>query len=298
MRNNKNKSKILLALLVALLATLISYATFSNMQNQLSEQKRMIDDLQKNPENKISSTYTYAIALSDLVAGEPVSENDVVLKDFDEENPVAFTKRSDIVGKVLLKNITAGDVFTVSHIANVSNDVVSLREGYRAITLPADNFQGKSKSMEQGKFVDIYSTIPDNNWFLEHVRILSFDDAKLEEKNNKKASASNILTASSITFEVPVGAISEFISNTSKGRLVLVVRDENDKLVRKIVKKSSSVSNNYVSNNYKSLSKIPSAPPISDFSGISDLPEPIQPSVHSPSVEVIEANVKSRVTFD
>ncbi|MCQ2789390.1 MAG: Flp pilus assembly protein CpaB [bacterium] len=297
MRNNKHKSKILLAVLVALLATFISYATFSNMQNELNEQKKMIAEMSKDSNSQKPANYAYAIALTDLMAGQTVTENQLVLKDFDEENPVAFQKRSDVIGKVLLKNIHMGEVFTASHFAEVSNDDVSLREGYRAITLPADNFQGKAKSMTQGKFVDIYSTIPDNNWFLEHVRILAFDDAKLDDGKDKKQPASNILTASSITFEVPVSSISDFISNTSKGRLVLVVRDENDRMVRKIVKKSfSSSGNNY--SDFKNLSKIPSAPPISDLSGISDLPEPIQPSVHTPSVEVIEANVKSKVTFD
>ncbi|MDD3436909.1 MAG: Flp pilus assembly protein CpaB [Candidatus Gastranaerophilales bacterium] len=292
MRNNKNTSKIIIAIAVALLATMISYSAFSNMHNQLAEQQKLIDVMQKTNKQSDNETYAYAVAVDNLKAGEIVADSDVDFKQFDIKNPNAFDNRSDIVNKVLLKDIQSGDTFTDSHIAKISSDDVSLREGYRALTLPADNFQGKSDKMKPGSCVDIYSSASDNDWILENVRIISFES----DSNSPDKASSSITGANAITFEVSADSISDFISNISKGKLVLVVRGANDKKVSYKKHKTSG----YNSNPFSSLPRdLPSSPPINSFpDNYSGLPQPIQPLVPQVSVEVIEANVKSKVTFD
>lgn len=77
MRTNKNTSKIILAIIVATLATTISYTAFSNMDGQLTEQKKLIESMQKTKASEYNDTYAYAIAVKDLKAGELVSDEDV-----------------------------------------------------------------------------------------------------------------------------------------------------------------------------------------------------------------------------
>jgi Flp pilus assembly protein CpaB len=300
MRTNKNTSKIILAVTVAILATMISYSAFSNMRNQMQEQQKLIDVMQKTQKDSTSETYAYAVATVDLKAGEIVSDSDVDFKQFDSENKEAFQNRSDVINKVLLKDISIGEEFTTTQIALISNDEVTLREGYRALTLPADNFQGKSETMKQGSSVDIYSTVDDGGWVLEGVRIISFESPKTGTTN----STSSIIDASSITFEVSASDISSFISNISKGKLMLVTRNPNDKPA---VHKKTRASYGSYSAKYSSLPNLPSAVPITNFGShgknfspdnFSQLPLPVKPAVQSPSVEVIEANVKSKVTFE
>lgn len=292
MRTNKNTSKIILATIVAILATMISYSAFSNMNNQLSEQQKLIEVMQKTKAAENQNNYAYAIAKNSLKSGEIVSDEDVDFKQFETINTNAFENRSDVVNKVLLKDISGGEVFTNSHIAKISNDDVTLRAGYRALTLPADNFQGKSDKMSTGSFVDIYSSTSDNNWILEDIKIMSFEGGKTDPANNSVVGMTN---ASAITFEVPADSISSFISNISRGKLVLVARGANDK--RPARKKSkSSYSGDYSASSVPSLPNLPASVPIRNFP--SGLPQPIQPAVQQSSVEVIEANVKSKVTFD
>lgn len=298
MRTNKNRPKIILALVVAFLATMISYSAFSNMHKQLSEQQQLIEIMQKTqkPGDNNEGNYAYAVATTDLKAGEIVSDKDVDFQQFEIENKDAFENRSDIINKVLLKDISNGDTFTSAHIAKISNDNVELREGYRALTLPADNFQGKSLKMVPGSAVDIYGTGSDSSWALEGVKIVSFEPGK----NAAPGVPTQILNASAITFEVATDDISDFISNISKGKLMLVTRGANDtKIVHKKTKHSYSDNDNMGS--IPSLPKNLSAnPPIGSLGddNLSGLPQPIQPIVQQPSVEVIEANVKSKVTFD
>ncbi len=292
MRTNKNTSKIILAIIVAILATMISYSAFNNMHKQMEEQQKLIEVMQKNkPSDKLNDSYAYAIAVSNLKAGEIVSDQDVDFKQFDIQNKEAFENRSDIINKILLQDISSGDAFTTNHIAQISKDNISLKEGYRALTLPADNFQGKSEKMKQGTSVDIYSTASDSNWILEGVRIMSFEAGK---KTPEKGVNSGIMTASAITFEIAAEDISDFISNISKGKLMLVTRGANDKK-NGHKKTTTSSQKDYFANSIPSLPNLPASVPISNLSG---LPEPIQPIIQQPSVEVIEANVKSKVTFD
>ncbi len=300
MRTNKNTSKIILAVTVAILATMISYSAFSNMRNQMSEQQKVIEAMQNSAKigTDNAASYAYAVAVSNLKAGEIVSDQDVDFKQFDIQNKDAFENRSDVVNKILLKDITAGDTFSTAHIAKISNDDVSLREGYRALTLPADNFQGKSETMKQGSLIDIYSTSNESDWVLEGIRIISFEGNKNVVPTS---TAAGIMDATSITFEVPTEDISSFISNISKGKLMLVTRNANDKVVANKKKKNSV----YSANSYPSLPNLPSSVPINDFTGknsipgdLSGLPQPIKPVIQQPEVEVIEANVKSKVTFE
>lgn len=293
MRNNKNRTRIILAVTVAILATIISYSTFRNMHNQLAEQQKLISLMQatnKPGDNSQAGDYAYAVATVGLKAGEIVADTDVDFKSFKDINTAAFENRSEVVNKVLLKDIASGEIFTTSHIAKISSDDVSLKEGYRALTLPADNFQGKADTMTQGSLVDIYSTSSDNNLILEGIKILSFDSGTTSSNTH-----AGITGASSITFEVPANDIPDFISTVSKSKLMLVARNPNDKKVFHKLRKSNS----YGANSIPTLPKnLPASVPIHNLGNLSGLPQPLQPTVQSPTVEVIEANVKSKVTFD
>lgn len=261
----------------------------SQLQTQLAQKQKDLEQIQQSKLTELKSSHAYAIATADLKAGEIVSDEDVDFKQFDTENPSAFENRSDIVNKVLLQDITMGQEFTTAHIAKVSKDDTSLKEGDRALTLPADNFQGKSNTMTPGSLVDIYSASADSGWVLEAIKILSYE--------GQNATA-GLMSASSITFEVPADCVSDFISNVSKSKLVLVARNAGDKSVYH-KKPKHTLSSNYSATSMSSLPNLPKSVPIKDLSsGPAGLPQPIQPVIQPPAVELIEANVKSKVTFD
>lgn len=312
MRTHKNRSKIILAVIVAILATMVSYSAFKNMNKQMQDQENLIKAMQaEQGKTSQSESFAYAVSTANLKAGELVSDQDVDFKNFTTENKSAFENRSDVVNKVLLKDISIGESFTTFHIAKISSESdITLLPGYRALTLPADNFQGRSEKMVIGSVVDIYSTASDSSWILENVKILSF------EKNSNAVSATSavppsIINADSITFEVSTGQIPDFISSISKGKLMLVAKNPGDK---KSVKASAPKNYGGVihhstrigqSGNYSALPNLPASVPISNFKGgslpganLSGLPQPVAPNVKTTSVEVIEANVKSKVDFN
>ena len=102
---------------------------------------------------------------------------------------------------------------------------------------------------------------------------------------------------------MPVESIGDFISNVSKGGLVLVARNPKDKQTNR--RKSHYTPSNFGGNSMNSLPNLPSSVPISNLpsgnlpgGNLSGLPMPIKPAVPAQEVEMIEANVKSKVTFD
>jgi len=309
MRKNKNTSKIILTVIVAGLATMISYTAFNNMNNELTNKQKLIDLMQNTKVTQnTADSFAYAVATKDLKAGEIVADGDVDFKQFEAANASAFDNRSDVVNKVLLQDIASGETFTTIQIAKVSGDNLALKNGYRSLTLPADNFQGKSSQMIAGSNVDIFSASKEDNWSLENVKILSFESSAsaaataVATVTNK--AVPNITNATSIDFEVPAESIADFISNVSKGKLILVARNPNDKAVTR--RRSTSFSSgDYRTTSMSSLPKLPPTVPIKNLQGsnlpesnLSGLPLPIKPSVPAQEVEMIEANVKSKVTFD
>ncbi len=130
MRNNKNTPKIILALVVAILATMISYTVFTNLRHQVNEKDKLLELMQRTQAEK-SRSFMLMLWRDDLKAGQMVADEDVDFKQFSNMDPNAFENPSDVVNKVLLKDILMGEVFTNQHIAKISNDDVALREGYR-----------------------------------------------------------------------------------------------------------------------------------------------------------------------
>lgn len=291
MRKNKNTSKIILAAAAAILATMITFSALNNQQRELSEKQKLIDLMQKTKASMTASTETYAYAIStkDLKAGEIVSDADVDFKEFDTKEINDFENRSDVVNKVLLKDITVGEPFTAGHIAKVSSDDLTLKDGYRALTLPSDNFQGKSTKMVVGSSVDIIGASDSEDWGLENIRLIDFEGNRAV---GTTGAPSDVTTANSITFEVPADEIANFITNISRNKLVLVARSPNDK---KTFRKKSKPAPSYSASSYPSLPNLPKTVPFENMSG---LPQPLMPSAPASEVELIEANVKSKVTFD
>jgi Flp pilus assembly protein CpaB len=279
MRKNKNTSKIILATIVAILAAMVSYSAFNSLHQQVSEQKQLINLMHKTKsgKKKKNEKYSYAIAKKNLKAGNTLKHTDFKFKDFEEKSLTKIKNKSQLIGKILLKNIDKDEAFTMKHIGNASTDVI-IKEGYRALTMKSSNFEGKSNKMQVGTSVDIYSTSKRTKWSLEDIRI-----ADIEGRSGRK---SNLVDSASVTFEVPVDKISEFISNASKTKMVLVARGPNSKPKKKQEKPKISE---------PALPNLPSAPPIENLSG---LPLPLQPEASPVEIELIEANVKSKVRFD
>ena len=103
MRKNKNTSKIILAFIVAILATMITYSALNNQQKELDGKEKLIELMQNT---KVQSAnvgdYAYAVATKDLKAGELVADGDVDFKQFPHADAKAFENRSDVINKVLL----------------------------------------------------------------------------------------------------------------------------------------------------------------------------------------------------
>ena len=141
--------------------------------------------------------------------------------------------------------------------------------------------------MEKGLLVDLFGTGSNSDWRMEKVKILSL------EGHSKSEEVADITKAKSVTFEIAANDVAEFISNASKGRMVLVGRNQNDTKVSAKTKVKPKVENNDFG--AKTLPTLPRSPEIEN---LGSLPDPIEPLYQPPSVELIKANQKTTITFE
>lgn len=276
---------------MAIVATVFSFGAFNGLNSNLYEKERalkekdqLIELMKKSQSTKRDkkTTYRYFVANKDLKAGHKLEKSDIDQKTFETKKIDSVKSEKDLVGKILLKSISDGQAFSISHVPSLLDSGIELKKGYRALTLPAASFQGKTNDMEVGTSVDVFTSSSKNNWSLENIRIIGLE--------SRTGDDSSMLNSQSITFEVPASDIQNFISNSSRNKMVLVARSPYDTTSKKrsVVKKSVAPEDTV-------LPSLPKAPEIKNLSG---LPDPLQPDSSSYEVEMIEANVKSKVQFE
>ena len=178
---NKNGRKILISLLVGIIVACLSLNTFSDMQKKIREQDQLITVMKQYTEELNGKKHMYITAARNMEAGETVTENDIKITAFDEEQNDAISSKDMVIGNVLLEAVKAGQVLTGYVFTGVLQDGqnLDLRDGYRALTLSTATLDGMSKDMKTGSLIDVFSKGKDS-FVLSKVKILSLEPA--EEK--------------------------------------------------------------------------------------------------------------------
>lgn len=302
---NKNKQKIFISLVIGVLVSCVSLNTFSTMQKQIKEQDKIIQEMKKKEDHKISQKNVYVTVIRDIPAGEAVSEQDIMLTAIEQKYDDAITEKEKAIGKVLLEPVKPGQILTnylfTGVVLKKDISLQGLQEGYRALTLSTSALEGLSSEMKQGSYVDIFSKSKSNKFILSKVKILS-----LEPTDDKKKDVS-ITQASTVTFEVRIDKIEELVEIYSSGKILLVMRPVGDDTVIVSKKKQETIAKEKKSkevvaknSNIYGSTKLPELPIAQ-----APLPPPVKEvpvaevvAKKNKIVEVIEANNKKQINFD
>lgn len=285
--SEKNRKKLFAALIVGIFVSCISLGMFKKMQKQIEQQDAMIKIMSQQAENTASS-YTYVIAQRDMGTGETVSDSDINTAVFYEKQEDGLENTDMAAGNVLLEPVKKGQILTGYVFTGINNasDSTGVRKGYRALTISTDKMDGLSAAMTKGKFVDIFSKTSKNPYELQNVRILSFVPSNSAEKE-----ASSIIKSQKVTLEIPSAELKDFVKAYSSNSLLLVLRPSGEKAPAPSKRTVSAE----VSQNYYEKPVMPKLPDIKD---IDALPAPASFQGFGQSVEVIEANTKTKVEFN
>ena len=305
---NKNTGKILISLIIGAIVAYYAYDTYSQQQKKIVEQNQLIKVMQQRDEILAQQTFEYFTPTKDLSAGTTVSVMDIkTIKTQKQTN--AIVSQNNIVGSVLIKDIKAGQIFTTTDFVALTNTKKqTLKDGHRALTVSTEELDGLAVEMKEGTLIDIFSKSKSDEKILSKIKILSLEPIKSETIVDKTAEAvSNtkeeeiplsITQAKTVTFEIPINKVQDFIEIYSAGKIMLVMRPIGDDTIIKYKKEATKQTTNSQNTNYNSA-KLPSLPVVQTYEdpSINELPSPIKRNSTAQSIEIIEANNKTQINF-
>ena len=310
---NKNTGKILISLIIGAVVAYYAYDMYAKQQKQIVQQNQLIQVMKLRDEQLAKKTYDYFVPIKDIDVGTTVTVMDIKKITVSEKNKDAIVSQNKIIGSVLLRPVKADQILTNEDFISVDvTPKAGLREGYRALTVSTESLDGLALDMKEGSLIDIFSKSKGEGKILSKIKILSLVPFKTETVVDKAANAVanepvekpviSITQAKSVTFEVPINRVQDFVEIYSSGKIMLVMRPVGDDTVIKPKKeekeKAKTTSSNSQNVNYNSA-KLPSLPVVQTYEdpSINELPSPIKAGSYKKSVEIIEANSRTQVNF-
>ncbi|MEB3286276.1 MAG: Flp pilus assembly protein CpaB [Vampirovibrionales bacterium] len=155
---------------IALVMSVLGSISASSQQAQLAAKKELeekeaelnrlkAEQAQRQSPNAPIQNPKQVQALTDIAAGEPVTQGLVTLVDVQGGiSQGTYTRISDVLGKVAKAPIVSGEVLTTSKVIDGSS-VLQVKEGMRAVTIGIDNMASLNGALMPGSFVDILMTV-------------------------------------------------------------------------------------------------------------------------------------------
>ncbi|MDD3013176.1 MAG: Flp pilus assembly protein CpaB [Candidatus Gastranaerophilales bacterium] len=302
MRHKQNKKKLFIAVILAIAAGLTVFSSMNNqkltintLSQQLQEQQKTIKQL-KDTSTDIGKSILglkVTVAKIDIKAGTKLTADMLELKEHpsDKITDDNIKDLSLLIGQVVSEDINTGIPVTKSKTLGLRYINLDIPPGMRAITIPVGYIQGLASNITVGSKIDVISVKKNDTpeFLLQGVKIISLEGPNVtgNEAPSSKADA--------ITLLVPASSVPRLVDTMNSGKLQFVARGFSD---NHIIKNYSRI--NYSGNNSSSHKfTLPPPPNSIKLTGINDIRQnsgSMMPIYQK--VEVIQANVKSEVSFN
>lgn len=321
MAAKKKNKKMLIAIVMGLLTSFAVFGLLNSQKSQLVQQqteveqlKKMIEEEKKKSESTNGSQIGNLLNLNKVVFAKGAIKTGAVLTaDMLEVREMTnggdvpkdgYNNINQLVGRTMVADAAGGAYITKAMVADVTVNEVVIPVGMRAMTIPIEFFQGTASYLSVGSRIDLLTfgkaDKPNSDFVIENIKILSLEYTTGTVKENSVPTTK----ATAITLEVPATKVPTIVEAINGGKLQIVARNHKDsKTVSRGIKRRPQGSSNTSAGGFTGINtKIP--PPPQDIrylgnKGFSTLPDPASPpmSPNSKKVELIQANVKSDVTF-
>jgi len=301
MRHKQNKKKLFIAVMLAIVAGLTVFSsmnsqktTINTLSQQLAEQQKTITQL-KDTSSQVSNNILgskVAVAKQDVKAGTKLTADMLELKEITGKITDDNIKDLSVLeGQILSEDVKAGSPVTKSRTLGLRYINLDIPQGMRAITIPVSYIQGLASYITVGSKIDVISVKKNDNpeFIVQGVKIISL------EGQNVAGSEAPSSKADAVTLLVPVNTVPRLVDAMANGKLQVIARGFSDNHVVKSYIRMSNSENTYSSNKFT----LPPPPNEIRLTGISNIKQnsgSLAPIYQK--VEVIQANVKSEVSFD
>ncbi len=300
MHAKDKKKKLLIAIIVAIVATLSVFNFMKSQKSAMQSQGDMILALKKQmieqarnlkSAQEREKKFKVVVVKEDIMIGDVIKLEVLEIKEFDEkELPEKYFKNTRlIIGKIATQNLKTGKLLEPEDVVSDAVNKVEIPYGMRVITIPSTFFQGLASYIYIGAKVDLLSVSTPPKFIAQNIKIVSFESPIVKRRattsvlggNTQKAISSE--NSSGVTLLIPVDLVKDVVNAMVTGKLQIITRNKKD--------------NNIV------YTKTLPPPPSQAFSlkeapiKKSSLPEPTLPSSKPKTIEVIVGSAKETVTF-
>ncbi|MEN9938796.1 MAG: hypothetical protein RLZZ387_5375 [Chloroflexota bacterium] len=150
-----------IGLILALGSGALVYVSLQQQQQRAAEQARIELEAEMAQQAR---TIPLPVAVRVLEPGQPLTAQDVVLKDFpvDLVPTGAVTSTQDLESRVLVRSVGEGEIIPRSLILGESGTALStqIRQGFVLFAFPIVDLMGQSDLIEDGDRIDLLLTVP------------------------------------------------------------------------------------------------------------------------------------------
>lgn len=194
MRSKKTKKKILVAVVLALLASMGIFgmingqkASIEELNKKLAEQQAAaqaaMQAQQNNPAALQETITTAVLAKVDIKTGDLITFDKIEKKEFKKtELPAGyFVGESMVIGKTASQDILQGKVIESADVFAENQDMLDIPPGMRAITIPTDSIQGLTSYIFVGTKIDILKLKSPPEYIAQNVKIVAFETNNINQ---------------------------------------------------------------------------------------------------------------------
>lgn len=166
---------LVIAVVVGIGAIFLGLSVIGNFQQQAVKAQQEAEKARKEAEEEaerlrkqaernkvVKITYKTVQAVSDIVPGQPITQDMVALVENDTPTNGAITQLSQAVGKMVKAPIFKGEPIMQTKLLE-GDGFISVTEGMRAITIRTDAIGGLNGALSPGVRVDILVTITNDD---------------------------------------------------------------------------------------------------------------------------------------
>jgi pilus assembly protein CpaB len=226
----KPKQVFVIGAIAILIAAIASYSLYDYLKGQETKMKEAV------------ATENIVVASQDLPVGAVINDTQVKTVGWPKASlpQGTFTAGSQVVGRVVLNNISPGEPVTAAKLVPVGGQpgilTYKIPEGHRAMTVAVDQVSGVAGFITPGNKVDVVLSVtppggnrqPLSKIVLQDVPVLAIGQIISQEKKDEKPQV-----VPTVTMDVTPDDAEKLAVASTQGRLQLVLRRAGDTDVAK-----------------------------------------------------------------
>lgn len=188
MRSKKNKKKLMIAISLGMVATMLILSMMNSQkasiealnQKLAQEQANALASMQSQQNTATSpqeETTNVILAKTDIKTGDIITLSKIDKKEYKKSElpPIYFVNENYVLGKIASQDILMGKILTDEDILATSANSINIPPDMRAITIPTSLIQGLASYIYVGSRIDLIAIKSPPDFIAQNLKIIALE---------------------------------------------------------------------------------------------------------------------------